>query len=413
MLNELCNNKLLDIFCNLVQIPSPSLMEQKVARWIKDFCVKNNLIFSLDSYENVHIKIPAKNKPYKPILLSAHMDVVGDNSAIKLIQDGDFIQTDGKRTLGADDKAGVACALMLASELVKSDIDHSGLEIVFTRDEEHGMSGIKHVDFSSLESEYVVVIDADKLGQLQVSGAGYTNAILKVKAKLGGHSGIDIQDQNRLNAARLISEIVLSFPQGVFYSDETGTITSINLGTIIGGNIQNTASKVAESAVKSDNYLDYFIDNSVTNVINTDAQASFSIRSANKSKENELISILKSEVEKFNQKYKELASAEIIFSEHLPMFEKANDDKIEKLFTKACEKVNVKPEVSSFHAGAETHVYAQKHNKHGKKFMPFLLGAADIFNMHSPSEKINYKTLLKGYEVIKQLFLELNSEKIC
>lgn len=413
MLNELCNNKLLDIFCNLVQIPSPSLMEQKVARWIKDFCVKNNLIFSLDSYENVHIKIPAKNKPYKPILLSAHMDVVGDNSAIKLIQDGDFIQTDGKRTLGADDKAGVACALMLASELVKSDIDHSGLEIVFTRDEEHGMSGIKHVDFSSLESEYVVVIDADKLGQLQVSGAGYTNAILKVKAKLGGHSGIDIQDQNRLNAARLISELVLSFPQGVFYSDETGTITSINLGTIIGGNIQNTASKVAESTVKSDNYLDYFIDNSVTNVINTDAQASFSIRSANKSKENELISILKSEVEKFNQKYKELASAEIIFSEHLPMFEKSNDDKIEKLFIKACEKVNVKPEVSSFHAGAETHVYAQKHNKHGKKFMPFLLGAADIFNMHSPSEKINYKTLLKGYEVIKQLFLELNNEKIC
>ena len=45
------------------------------------------------------------------------MDVVGDSSPIRLHTEGDFIQTDGSRTLGADDKVGIACALLLAASL--------------------------------------------------------------------------------------------------------------------------------------------------------------------------------------------------------------------------------------------------------------------------------------------------------
>lgn len=403
------NNKLIEIFSTLVQIPSPSLSEDKVIRWIEEYCKKHGLHFELDNYENVFIKVEAKNHNKKPILLSAHMDVVGDFSPIRLHTEGDFIQTDGKRTLGADDKVGVASALLLATELLNSDIDHGGLEIVFTRDEEHGMSGIKHVDFKKLQSKYVLVLDADKLGQLLVSGASYTNAVLKVSGTLGGHSGIDIHESNRLNAAKLIAELICKIPQGVFYADETGTITSINLGTVIGGNIQNTATKIVSNKVESDNFLNYFIDNAVTNVINTEAQASYSIRSASVEKENELKEIIKNEVEEFNKKYNGLAKANVEFSMHLPPFEKTDDDLIEKLHAIACEKTEVKADISSFHAGAETHIYAQNTNAKGEKFSPFLVGLSDVYNMHSPAEKVNYKTMLKGYELLKQLFVEFNS----
>ena len=34
-------NEVLDIFCELAQIPSPSLKEEKVAEWIIEFCNKN------------------------------------------------------------------------------------------------------------------------------------------------------------------------------------------------------------------------------------------------------------------------------------------------------------------------------------------------------------------------------------
>lgn len=403
------NNKLIEIFSELVQIPSPSLSEDKIIKWIEDYCKKNNLSFELDNYENVFIKVKATDSNKKPILLSAHMDVVGDSSPIRLHIEGDFIQTDGKRTLGADDKVGVASALLLATELLNSDITHGGLEVVFTRDEEHGMTGIKHVDFKRLNSKYILVLDADKLGQLLISGASYTNGLLKVSGTIGGHSGIDIHEKNRLNAAKLIAELICKIPQGVYYSDETGTITSINLGTVIGGNIQNNAVKIVADKIKNDNYLDYFIKNSITNVINTDAQASYSIRSANVEKENELKQIIQHEVDEFNKKYEGLAKAEVEFSMHLPPFEKSNDDLIQKLHAIACEKTDVKPDVASFHAGAETHIYAQNTNANGEKFSPFLVGLSDVYNMHSVNEKVNFKTMIKGYELLKQLFIEFNS----
>lgn len=409
MLNDIKQNKLIEIFCELAQIPSPSLSEDNVIKWIQDFCKKNSIHCELDDYENIFLKIPANNHSIKPILLSAHMDVVGDSSPIVLKTDGDFIQTDGTRTLGADDKAGVACALLLALELSQDkNIDHGGLEVIFTRDEEHGMTGIKHVNFKSIQSKYVLVLDSDKLGQLLVSGASYTNALLKVTTPFGGHSGIDIHDKKRLNAAKLIADLSSKIPQGVFYKDETGTITSINLGTIIAGNIQNTAAKIVSDQIKSGNYLDYFVKNAVTNVINTEAQASYSIRSADVNKENELKQIIEKEIAEFNHQYEGFAKAEISFSIHLPPFEKTDDDLIEKLHLIVCNNLGLKSDVSSFHAGAETHIYAQNTNAHDEKFSPFLVGLADIYNMHSNSERLNYKTFPKGYELLKQIFIEFN-----
>jgi len=409
MLNELTKHKLFEIFCTIAQIPSPSLSEDKLIRWIQNFCKENSIECKLDNYENILINVPATKSSKKPILLSAHMDVVGDFSPVLLKTENNFIITDGTRTLGADNKVGVASALLLAYELTKESVDHGGLEIVLTRDEEHGMTGIKHVDFSQLESKYVLVLDADKLGQLLVSGASYTNAILNVKALIGGHSGLDISDNNRLNAAKLISELICQIPQGVYYSNETGTITSINLGTVIGGNIQNSATKIVSDKVESNNYLNYFIKNSITNVINTDAQASYSIRSASIEKENELKQLIKNIVSEFNNKCENLAKAEVEFSEHLPPFEKYDDNLIEKLHTEVCKKLDIKQDISSFHAGAETHIYAQNTNAKGEKFLPCLVGLADIYNMHSSSEKVNYKTMSKGYELLKQLFIDFNS----
>ena len=40
--------------------------------------------------------------------------------------------------------------------------------------------------------------------------------------------------------------------------------------------------------------------------------------------------------------------------------------------------------------------------------MPSLLGLADVYNMHSDREKVDYNTLLKGYEVIENTFCEFN-----
>lgn len=376
-------NKLIDLFCTLAEIPSPSLQEEKVIEWLGKYCKENSLEYRLDNYQNVLIKIPATDTTKPPLLLSAHMDVIGDDSPVVTYLDGDLIRAKG-RTLGADDKAGLANALYFATELSKSDALHGELELVFTRDEENGASGIRNIEFDKLNSKYALVLDSDSLGQLMTSGASYTTVKIHVNSFKGGHSGIDIADTSRENAAKLIADIVSNLPQGVYYSKDGEVITSCNIGGITSGNIN------------------------VTNIINTAADASYSIRSSSREMENELKDRMIFEIDDFNRQYQGVAEAKITFEEHLPPFEKADDDYIPILFEAVAKKTGIKPEISSFHAGAETHIYANRTNSKGEKFLPFLVGLADVQNMHSSEENVNYKSIIKGQELLKAFYEAYN-----
>ena len=377
-------NELIDLFCNMAEIPSPSLKEEKVIDWICNYCRENNIPCELDDYKNIYISIPATDSTKEPILLSSHMDVVGDESPVNVYLDGDLIKAQG-RTLGADDKAGIANALYFAKELVKNpQINHGGLELHFTRDEENGMSGIKNTDFSKINSKYVLVLDSDALGPCLVAGASYVKVDLKINAPKGGHSGNDIGDKTRENAAKLIADLVSDMPQGVFYSENGQVVTSCNIGGISAGDLN------------------------ITNVINTDAEATYSIRSSNKAKENELISLMQETVDAFNKKYEGIATATIVFTEKMPMFEKNQDEYMPILFETVARKVGLEPEISSFHAGAETHIYANRQNAKGETFSPYLIGLATVCNMHSANEYVDYKTMLKGQELLQALFEAYN-----
>lgn len=378
-------HELIDLFCNLAEIPSPSLHEEKVAEWIKDYCKNNNMECKLDDYGNVKIDIPATDSTKEPLLLSAHMDVIGDDSPVKTyLDESGNIHAEG-RTLGADDKAGVANALLFAKEIANSDTKHGGLECVFTRDEESGMSGIRHVNFKDIKSKYILVCDSDTLGQLETAGASYTLAEIELKSHKGGHSGIDIGDKTRANAAKLIADLISQLPQGSFFEENGKVVTSCNLGGIQAGNIK------------------------VTNIINPKAAVSYSIRSSSRKKEEELKAQMVSIVENFAQTHKDLAKVSIKFEEHLPPFEKVEDEFIPILFETAAKKAGVVPDITTFHAGAETHIYANETNSKGEKFVPYLVGLATVCNMHTADEYLDYKSILKGHELLKEIFKAFNN----
>ena len=411
-IQELRNeNELINLFCTLAQIPSPSGEEDKVAQKIVEILKNAGIEAKLDDFGNVRAKVPATDTSKKSLALSAHMDVVGDSSAvnIRISEDGKFIETDKKRTLGSDDKVGDAAAMYLAMYLAKhQEIKHGGLELIFTKDEEQNMTGIHNVKFDEIESEYVLVLDADKLGQIQISGASYTNGTLTVNSFKGGHSGIDIGDKTRLNAAKLIGELINEIPQGEYKRDEYGTVTSINIGCVIGGGVEPPIQKAVQKGIEAESYIEYVADNCLTNIINTKAMAKYSIRSSEEANENQLIQDIKNIVEKFNEKYNGLAKAEFVAKSKMKAFEKSDDDTIPKVCVQACENIGIKGDVSSFHAGAETHIYAHEKNKHGQILKPCLLGLADIYNMHSADEMVDIGSFLKGYEFLKETFMIFN-----
>lgn len=378
-------HELIDLFCNLAEIPSPSLHEENVAKWIKTYCEQNNMNCRFDDYGNVRIDIPATDSTKEPLLLSAHMDVIGDDSPVKTYLDNNGNIHAESRTLGADDKAGVANALLLAKEIANSDMKHGGLECNFTRDEESGMSGIRHTNFKDIKSKYILVCDSDTLGQLETAGASYTLVKINVKSHKAGHSGIDIGDRTRANAAKLIADLIAQLPQGVYYEEDGKVVTSCNLGGIQAGNIN------------------------VTNIINPEAAVSYSIRSSSRQKEDELKEIMTSTVNEFAKTHTELADVTIEFEEHLPPFEKVDDEFIPILFEACAKKVGVEPDITTFHAGAETHIYANETNAKGEKFIPYLVGLATVCNMHTKDEYLDYKSILKGHELLTEIFRAYNS----
>ncbi|MCR5260294.1 MAG: M20/M25/M40 family metallo-hydrolase [Candidatus Gastranaerophilales bacterium] len=404
------DNALIDLFCTLAEIPSPSLGEDKVITEIISTLKANGIDVKQDDYSNVIARIPATDPSKKPLLLSAHMDVVGDDSPVHIVlTDNEIIETDKSRTLGADDKAGVTAAIATACRIVKNKkLKHGGLEIVFTRDEEGTMSGVRHVDFKELEAEYVLVLDSDTLGEVMISGAGYTTVTIDVTSFKDGHSGNDIGDSSRVNAAKLLAEIVSEIPQGVYKQDEEGVITSINLGVILGGGVDFPLQKMCRMDLKNGEHFGYLIQNAVTNVINKKGSAKYSLRSSDEQSEADLLSYIQIIVDKFNKKYKGLAKFEMTATVKTPKFEKNNDTTIPDIARKIGKKTGVDVAVASFHAGAETHIYSNEKNKFGKIFKPYLIGVATIKNMHSADEQMYYKTLMKGADFVYDIFTEFN-----
>lgn len=399
----------ISIFEDLVKIPSPSLGEYNVSQKIMEYTYLNGIEAHYDNYQNVIISVPATDSTKKPMLLSSHMDVVGNSSPVNIVYNGDFIETDKTRTLGADDKAGVSAALNLAIFLAKNtEISHGGLEIVFTRDEETNMTGINHVEFDKLKSENVLVLDSDMLGNFEIAGAGYTKLDLEVTTKLGGHSGNDIQDKKRYNAAKLIADLVSKLPNGVYKKEKGFTITSCNLGSIVAGATDIGLERFLEAQTHEKPYSKELISLNADNIINTKAYAHWSLRSSDKKQEEKLIQKFQKKIDKFNKKYGEYAHAELKIKIHMLPFEKSPNQEMSDIAKKAGKKLNLNVKVQPFHAGAETHIYANKTNSNGDKFKPVLVGVADIYSMHSENEKMSIESLKKGAEFVKEIFLEYN-----
>ncbi len=415
--------RLLDLFLELCEIPSPPLKEDAVSQRIMRIFQENNISAQYDSYKNIIAKIPGtgKYKEIQPLLLSAHMDVVGGSEEVKpcLSEDKKYIETDKTRTLGADNKAGIAAIIDLAIELTEGNIEHGPLELTFTRDEEKGMTGIRSLDTSGLSSKYAIIADGETLGELDNEGAGFTNVFVKVHGAKGGHSGINIHEKDRINAVKVLSEFASKIPQGVYKADpQKGVITSINAGVCIGGPADIFISEMLKDICagqdkhipyeySASGLMDTISQSSALNTITSQARISYSIRSSEPENEQKLVNLIKSEADTLNQKYKGLIKIDIDVKPHLMPFIRNDDDFLSKVIIKAGKKYDINSLPSSFHAGAETHILAnEKQNRHLESFIPVIIGVANLENIHSPDEKIDWQSFLTGRKWLREIVLQ-------
>ena len=111
-----------------------------------------------------------KNYDGKDLVLNADQQIVmttKDHPELLRYQGDDLIVTDGTSVLGSDNKAAVT-NVVTALETLTSDpsLYHGDIYVAFVPDEEVGLFGSKHIDFSRFPVDFAYTIDCCELGEV-------------------------------------------------------------------------------------------------------------------------------------------------------------------------------------------------------------------------------------------------------
>lgn len=222
-------------FDQILTIPRGSKEEEKMRAYVLGVAERIGLEHRVDATGNVVVKKPATaGKERAPaLILQAHLDMVNEKNsdvdfdfakdAIRPLRDGDYLTADGT-TLGSDNGIGVAAMLAV---MEATDLVHGPLELLFTIDEETGLTGASALEPALLSAKRLINLDSEEEGVLTVGCAGGSHTELALPldtvpapagAKAytvrlvglnGGHSGVDIHLQ-RGNAVQLLARMLLA-----------------------------------------------------------------------------------------------------------------------------------------------------------------------------------------------------------
>jgi dipeptidase D len=253
-------------FDDLLTIPRPSKHEEKARGYVIAVAERKGLRHREDAIGNVVVLKPASpGKEGSPtVVLQAHLDMVTEKNAgtvhdffkdpIVPRRNGDWVKATGT-TLGADN--GIGAATLLAV-LDADDLIHGPLELLFTVDEETGLTGALDLDPAvlDLKGRLLLNLDSEEEGTVTVGCAGGSTSRLtlpletapapsgtaslevKLSGLKGGHSGMEIHLQ-RGNASKLLARVLFAAAQQ----------TPFHLASFAGGNKHNALPREAVAQV--------------------------------------------------------------------------------------------------------------------------------------------------------------------
>jgi tripeptide aminopeptidase len=227
-------NGALELFVELAAIPSPSGEEAPVAAVIARYLSDLGVASEADEAGNLLACIESPEPPGDgSIFLCAHMDTVPPVGPIEPVvgEDG-FVRNAAGTILGADNKATVAVLLEAARLILSEGRPHSGIELLFTVEEEVGLQGAKAFDHTRLESKLGFVYDCSGPVGGIVRSAPYGKTIDVVFKGRSAHAGLAPEEGRSAiaAAARAIADLRLG------RIDEE---TTANVGLIEGGTGRN------------------------------------------------------------------------------------------------------------------------------------------------------------------------------
>lgn len=259
-------------FNEIRQIPRASLNEEGMRRYLESVARDKQWRSVRDSAGNLVIYVPGcgAGKRAPALAIQGHMDMVCvkrrevehdfAKDAIDLrrneleLHEGvlsEVLQAQGT-SLGSDNGVGIAAGLAIAMD---TELDHPPLELIFTADEERGMSGVEGLDVGLISARRLLNLDAEEHGSLYLSSAGGRDLVatwsverediagddlpvwITISGLAGGHSGVEIH-LGRTNAISLLVKALTA---------SSVELDGVRLGKLEGGAASNAIPRAADA----------------------------------------------------------------------------------------------------------------------------------------------------------------------
>lgn len=261
-----------EYFEQISKIPHCSGHEEQIRNYVKKEAENLNFQTKIDRVGNLLVSIPPKNNVKTTVILQSHLDMVcekNDNNIHDFSTDSLKLKVneiDGKKwltadgtTLGADNGTGIASQLAIMKKSYNGELEfsHLQLELLFTLDEEVGMTGAYQIDEDMINGNQLINLDGIQDDVITIGSVGMISSSFEAKLErininkeedeleaikiiitglLGGHSGGDIH-RGRANAIKLMVRILRKLNRKY----------SIYIYSINGGKANNAIPREANS----------------------------------------------------------------------------------------------------------------------------------------------------------------------
>ncbi|MDD5356215.1 MAG: M20 family metallopeptidase [Candidatus Omnitrophica bacterium] len=367
-MNDEEKKELNELLRGLIQIKSvnPPGNENKIANFIKEFLLKNNITSELVPLEESRSSVVAKivGKEERNITLCGHIDTVRakEEDWTKPAFQG-LIENGKMYGRGASDMKGGVAAILYAAALLKRRgvVPKKTVQLALTADEEWGYRGAKNLVEGGYfdHTDFLIIAEPSNL-QVSTGEKGE----LWIKAKFYGKSAHGSTPEVGINTIIPGSEFVVNVTERyekIFEADPFWGKTSLNIGQFHGGEQVNIVPDYSEIQ------LDFRV-----------------ISEEDKEKAVELVRRIGEEIVK---KYK-VQFAEEIFNYHPPIFTSSGNPYVEKFLQVVGTREVI---ITKYCTDGATIIPEKK--------MPFIIfGPGDIAQAHQNDEYIELESLYRSVD---------------
>lgn len=192
----------IDHLMNVLSVEGITGQEANIAAAVSEALKKAGVPASAIRFDDVNERIPLPTetgnlivdlpgtRPGPRLLFSTHLDTVPLCAGAKPRREGDRIVSDGTTALGGDARTGVALLIVVAETLLKNQLPHPPITLLFTVREESGLHGARELNPADLKDPVMCInVDGQLASELIIGAVGQENWEVEIKGK-ASHAGV-------------------------------------------------------------------------------------------------------------------------------------------------------------------------------------------------------------------------------